>query len=241
MKDTLTKLLELQAIDSEIIELQQSVSRIPEALQKEADNYEKAVGELSTERQLHEAMEKECRDKEVDVSSAQDTIKELQSKQAQVKRNQEYQALSHEIKQAEDKRDRTQAALEQQRETISTTEARLAEKESTVESRKGELLGHAHEAKKEVEQLAHEIKQRRSARDKLIKAIDPEVLGLYEKLLKTRAPRVVVKANNNVCAGCHINLPAQVVADIMKLDRLVVCENCARILYIAEEETDAVS
>jgi predicted nucleic acid-binding Zn-ribbon protein len=241
MKETLTKLLELQALDTQILELQQQVAQIPQQLQKERESFDKAVGELATEKQLREAMQKECHDKEVDVASADDAIKDLQSKQSQVKRNQEYQALSHEIKQAEERRDRTQAALEQQRVSMTDATSRVSEKQGEVESQKDELLGRAKQAKKEVEDLATTIKRCRTQREALTAEIEPEVLGLYDKLHKTRAPHVLVPANRNVCAGCHINLPAQVVADIMKLDRLVVCENCARILYIADEDVDDVS
>jgi predicted nucleic acid-binding Zn-ribbon protein len=241
MKDTLRKLLELQSIDGEIIELQRVVSCIPQSLHKEHEHYSKALEELETEKQLQEAREKECQDREVDAASVADTVKQLQSKQSQIKKNQEYQALSHEIKQAEEKHERTQAALEQQKSGISDAAARVTEQESAVGTSKDELLEHAGQAKKEVEQIVLKIKRCRAQREELAQSIDSDVFGLYEKLLKTRAPHVLVPANKDVCAGCHINLPAQVVADIMKLDRLVVCENCARILYIAPEETDAAS
>ncbi|MDD5756941.1 MAG: C4-type zinc ribbon domain-containing protein [bacterium] len=36
---------------------------------------------------------------------------------------------------------------------------------------------------------------------------------------------------NNSCGGCHMTLPPQVVNEVRKLDRLVLCESCSRILF----------
>ena len=38
----------------------------------------------------------------------------------------------------------------------------------------------------------------------------------------------------DACGGCNMNLPPQVINEIMMKKNLIFCESCARILYIEE-------
>ena len=76
-------------------------------------------------------------------------------------------------------------------------------------------------------------------RKELVKQINPKYISQYNNLYEKRAPNIIVSANNNICGGCNISIPVQVVADILNLkeeDDLIICENCGRILYVAENK-----
>lgn len=234
MTETLRKLLELQRLDSELFELEQQMQRVPQELRKEQAAYEQAVQELRKEEQARQHVDEERARQEHSLVSAAERIKQLKAKQGQVKKNQEYQALTHEIQMAEESSTKHQAALARVREQRAEADAAVAQRQDAVAARKHQFMRRAEQAKQEIAALQERKKKCRAVRKELVKTINPDALALYEKLLKTRAPLVLAPVDPavKVCTGCNIQLTDQVIADIMMSDRLVLCETCARILYL---------
>jgi len=234
MTETLRKLLELQRLDTELFELGQQMQRVPQELRKEQAAYAQAVQELRKEERARQRVEEERTRQEQSLASSAERIKQLKAKQGQVKKNQEYQALTHEIQMAEESSTKHRAALERVQEQRAEADAAVAQRQDAAAARKQQFMQRAAGAKEEIAALQERIKKCRAVRQELVKTINPDALALYEKLLKTRAPQVLVpvKAAEKVCTGCNIQLTEQVIADIMMSDRLVLCETCARILYL---------
>jgi predicted nucleic acid-binding Zn-ribbon protein len=235
MNNTLKKLLELQVIDADLIQLKHKLDCIPEELRREQHEYESSVNKAHSGAVRHKEMEATQMHLQLEIDSAIERVKELKGKQAQVKKNQEYQALTHEIKQAEINLEKQKHALVQKKEDSKENDEQMEALQQKIETDKEALLSKARDARKPLQEFQTKLNRCKKIRQELTRDIKPDALELYARLMKTRAPRAVVTANGNVCSGCNINLPPQVVGDIMKADRLVICENCARILYIAED------
>ncbi len=234
MTETLRKLLELQALDTELYTLGQQMQRVPQELRKEQAEYERVVQELRKEEQARQHMDDERARQEHSLASSAERIKQLKAKQGQIKKNQEYQALTHEIQLAEDSNAKHHVALERVVEQRQEMDAAVAQRHSAVEERKKLFMTRAGKAKQEIAALQECVRKCRVLRKDVARTINADALALYEKLLKTRAPLVLAPVNVDVkvCTGCNIQLTEQVIADIMCSDRLVMCETCARILYL---------
>ncbi len=235
MLKTLKKLIELQAVDVDIFVLRKEQNNIPGELRKKKAEYDEAVKNYRQKKEEKQTLTIELDKIKLDIATEEEHRKELQSKQAMVKKNNEYQALTKEIKASADKEKSLNTSLEKKNTALEANSAAFSEQQAEAEKIKSELLKEAEKAKKEITEFEQKINKYKLLRKEIEKDITPEILSLYSILLKTRAPTVVVKANNNVCEGCHINLTAQVIVDIKKADKLVTCENCARILYIEAE------
>ncbi len=232
---TLKKLIELQAIDADIFVLRKDQNKIPGNLRLKKAEYDEAVKSYLQKKAEKQTLTIELDKLKLDIGTEEEHRNDLQSKQAMVKKNNEYQALTKEIKDSADKEKRLNSSLGKKEAALKANSADFSEQQTQAEKVKSELLKEAEKAKKEITVLEQKINKYKLLRKEIEKDINPEVLSLYSILLKTRAPTVVVKANNNVCEGCHINLTAQVIVDIKKADKLVTCENCARILYLEAE------
>ena len=235
MINTLKKLIELQSVDADIFALRKEQNNIPNKLRKKKAEFDQTVVDFHQKKENKKNLAVEIDKVNLDIASEEVNTKDLQSKQALVKKNKEYQALTNEIKASVQKKSNLENSLEKKLVDLEDSSTEFTENQSQVKKVKTELLQEADKAKKEIEDFNLKINKYKLLRKEITKEINPEVLALYNMLLKTRAPTVVVKANNNVCEGCHINLTAQVIVDIKKADRLVTCENCARILYIENE------
>ena len=76
----------------------------------------------------------------------------------------------------------------------------------------------------------------RIRRSELAARVDPKSLSKYERLLKNKDGLAIVPISNEACQGCFRILPPQVINEIRMKEGLVVCDSCARILYIAPPE-----
>ncbi len=235
MKQELEKLLKLQEIDADLISLKQQLEEVPNQLRSDQHEYEASVNSLHDHQQRRKELEVERMELQLDIESVQARIDSLKQKQAQVKKNAEYQALTNEITQAQQNLSKSTLSLEQKTLAIQEFNGQFSHQQAAVEEEKKELLKKARDAKKPLKEIQDKIHRYYKIRNQMVKEIRPDVVELYSRLMKTRAPHAIVPANSNVCDGCHINLPPQVMGDILKGDHLVICENCARILYIADE------
>jgi len=234
MIQTLQKLVELQGLDTEILALGQRMSAIPDTLRKEQGQYENAVRELHKAECARVAAEERGRQVKLDIAADAAQIKQLKDKQGQIRKNLEFQALTTEISNAEEHAVKHTAALEQVGMTLKELDERIAVKKTEVNIQKAALLAQAEEAKKAIVELNVRLRRHRAIRREVEKTVNQDAMALYSRLLKTRAPYVVVPVVDGICTGCNIQLPVNVLSDIMKADRLVICETCARVLYLTE-------
>jgi len=235
MIDLLKKLIELQELDTQILALKKQVSAIPTTLRKDQTKYEKAVRDLQSDQTAHHELEERGRQIQIDIESANEHVRQLKSRQGQIRRNVEYQALTGEIRHGEEDVQKHRLALEQQARLLQDVEGRIAERKTEVEVQRGELLARAHAGKKEIGELHQKLERCRKLRQDMVKGINHDALTMYTRVLKTRAPNVLVPVVDGICTGCNIQLPVQVLSDIMKADRLVICETCARVLYLPDQ------
>jgi len=79
-----------------------------------------------------------------------------------------------------------------------------------------------------------EAERFKSQRAELAVKIDKKILERYERILDNRDGRAVVSIANDACQGCFRVLPPQVINEVRMRNALIICENCARILYVED-------
>jgi len=68
----------------------------------------------------------------------------------------------------------------------------------------------------------------------LIPNIDQEVLFKFERIIKSKAGVGIVPIHDNVCTGCHMQLPTQFVNNVRIGKDFMFCPYCSRILFFEE-------
>jgi predicted nucleic acid-binding Zn-ribbon protein len=107
----------------------------------------------------------------------------------------------------------------------------LKEEEKKFETEKQKIL----ERIKEIEGYIKDLEAKRAIAEK---EIDAKIVNQYNKILKGKDGLALVEVKNDSCQGCFMNVPPQVINEIKMHDRLIFCEMCARILYIADDITN---
>ena len=231
MSPEIEALLVVQDRDQKIRALRTEQKNLPRDLKAVDDKLAAARARLEAARQRARENEVERRRLEVEVGSRQAAIARFRTQQQATRKNDEYQALTKEIAHAEEAihalEDRELELMESgetlqrvvrgEETEFAQTEALLAKQTADLRAR-GASLG---------ERLA----ALEAERGGLAGKIGAGTLNLYDRLFVKKGDAAVVALAHEVCAGCHMKAPAQIVAHVRAGQTLSQCPNCGRILY----------
>ncbi len=96
------------------------------------------------------------------------------------------------------------------------------------------LAGEKKKLNDEAGHIKSDLENIKKDRAVLSAKVDKKILAKYERIVKNKDGLAVVPVAKDSCQGCFTILPPQVINEIKLKNQVVVCENCARILYIAE-------
>lgn len=85
---------------------------------------------------------------------------------------------------------------------------------------------------KELEAGRGDLSKRRLVVSQAAQQVPPELLERYRRI-KQHRPNPVAHLKNKRCQGCNMEVPSGVLQELQAGDRIVVCENCGRILLVA--------
>ena len=234
MRDQIEVLDSLQSLDMELSKIEAELDEYPKkisAFEEELKESREGLESLKGERQ--ELIKKKSAI-ELELAQNEETIKKSEEKLFEIKTHKEYEALQKEI--AETKRmnsDLEDNLLDQMEKTekieseISTIERELEGKESEY---KEKITGY----KEKLEELKTAHGPLVERKEEIASKVSPDIMPIYEKL-KKRNGNVLALAKNEICTGCHMNIPPQLFNEVLTLSKIIQCPNCQKILYTEEE------
>lgn len=226
------KLLIVQHRDMTLQKIEQELTRIP----TERASIEAAIAaeEANIEAAKLSLQSKEVQRKDLDneVKTKETALQRFRTQQLEVKKNDEYRALTHQIEQTESdilkleereielmlEIDEVKATFEAERETI---RARIQSQREQIEllgQREANLAASAEEAGREFEASRQEA--------------DAHYLSHYDRVkqMVKRAP-YVVPIEDHKCGGCHLRVSNEVSRGARDAGEPHFCDQCARMVY----------
>jgi predicted nucleic acid-binding Zn-ribbon protein len=243
LENRLRLLYALQRVDSNLDELHELKGDLPHLVEV----LEKKLQEKDTLRKSLEATVKhsQVRREEIDLEiiTTKEKIEKYKEQQFQIKTNKQYDALTREI-------DLSQEHVKTLEKEMETIEGKAANAKTDLETLEPELQDLRKELKERQAELDHVNKEHedeelklKHEREKLIVRIDKSDVKSYERIRKALGGKAVVGVRRNACGGCFKRVPPQVSVELRKNSRLMICENCGRLLVsddIVESYTDAI-
>jgi predicted nucleic acid-binding Zn-ribbon protein len=236
MQESLKPIIEIQEFDMKMIRLM----RIKRERQKELQQIEDLRSDLHAqvkEKEFEvEELSKQIASQEERIEVISKKLKELEDRQTQIKKVEEFNALTQEMTGAE----RERITLEQKVSDLvdqKVAEEELLEKiKESLQTSEESSLALEKEIQASINLINEEGQQLKEGREALATTADPDTLRIYDRLLRNKKDRVVVPIENRTCSGCHIALTAQHENIVRKGENLVFCEHCSRIHYWQEAE-----
>ena len=170
-----------------------------------------------------------------EMEQAKRSIEKYTADQNNVRNNREFDLLNKEIEynrlviEHDEKKINDAKRQEQQKnEELEKSTNMLEERKKDLEMKKAELEDIVAETKAEEEKL------REQARD-LELNIEPRLLTSFKRIRKSsRNGLGIVYVERDACAGCFSKIPPQRQMDIRMRKKIIVCENCGRIMIDPE-------
>lgn len=235
LKAQINNLIQLQTIDSEIYALKNEKAAKPEEIKALTVSFEEKKSHLALLEKNSLDLQKQRKDKELELGTREENAKKLQNQLYQLKTNKEYQAMLQQIDSA-----KADASVIEDKILEILDQFDKVKKESNLEKEKlqeGEKI--FNNQKKQIEdrisQIDSRLEQLEAQRKQVIPNIAPKILSQYERILKNRDGLAIVSVKDNSCLGCNMFVPPQVINLIQMYERIITCEICNRILYIQDE------
>ena len=240
VEEKLSSLVKLQKIESKLDEIRILKGELPmEVADLEDEIQGLHARQLRIEEEINGITEFIEPKKEA-IKEAQALIKKYEKQSENVKNNREFEAINKEIemqqlevklcekhiKDANEEIAEKAVSLERAKKAIAT-------KEGVLNSKKAELEKISSATEKEEANFSKEASEARSH-------VDPRLLASFEKIRNNyRNGLAVVPVERDACGGCFYSIPPQKQSEIKQRKKIMVCENCGRIL-VDSDLNDAV-
>ena len=235
VEEKLTSLVTLQKIESKLDEIQILKGELPMEV---ADLEDEITGLHARQTRIEEeinGVSEFIEQRKETIKEAETLIKKYDKQSGNVKNNREFEAINKEtemqqlevklaekhIKDATEEIAEKAVALEKAKKNVAVKEGVLTIKKSELEK----IITTNEKEEKHFNKLAGEARVH----------VDARLLASYEKIRKSyRNGLAVVSVERDACGGCFNAIPPQKQSEIKQHKKVMICENCGRIL--ADEE-----
>ncbi|HVZ55521.1 MAG TPA: C4-type zinc ribbon domain-containing protein [Chitinophagaceae bacterium] len=231
VEEKLTSLVTLQKIESKLDEIHILKGELPMEV---ADLEDEIQGLHNRQLRIEEEINgitQFIEQKKEAIKEAQALIKKYEKQSTNVKNNREFEAVNKEIemqqlevKLAEKHIKDANEEIAEKAITLEKAKKNIAGKEAILNTKKGELekiISATEKEEKHFNKLAAEAREQ----------VDDRLLASYDKIRRSyRNGLAVVPVERDACGGCFHAIPPQKQSEIRQRKKVMVCENCGRIL-----------
>jgi len=234
----LQDLLELQSVDGRLNEVRARLAAFPKKIAELDARIAVARQELEQSKAAQLATVKDRKKYELDVEQHKERVRKYRDQTAQIKTNEAYKALQHEVQmaeaeiaKAEDRLLEQMVASEEYDRRIKAAEKRLKEVEESVRSQRSTLESEKAAADKDLAAVEAD-------RKRVTSEIPEDLLDHYERIAKKHGGVALAEVDQEKCSLCGMHIRPHVVQKMRNAgnEELFHCETCTRILYYIEPE-----
>lgn len=228
------QLIALQECDQKIRAFEKDLKDMPRLQQHARERLSDDEAALAKARGAVQDIEVKIKNIELDVGTRRTSIARLKDQQFATRKNEEFQALGHEITRyesdvtkLEDQELEFMDQLEKAKPPVVAANAKLTDTKKLVEEELKEL-GEREQA------LKTRLAELKTQRVQTASEIEPDALGLYDRLMKTKGGTAVSPLRDGTCQGCYVRVVIGTVQKLKANEAVTQCEQCGRVLYFED-------
>ena len=234
MHSELEQLLILQDREQRIRQIRTEIETVP--LRRKSLEAQLAASKASVEALKQRARQVEIDRKrlELDVGTRTDTISRLKTQQYQTRKNDEFQAIGHEIERYENEIRKIEDDELELMVLADKIKLELTEEEKKAAAIKESIARQTADLDEKSKALESQLEGLTKERAELAGKIDEDLLARFERLFKSKGDAAVVAVEHGVCTGCHMKVTIATASRVRAGKEIISCDNCGRILYDAQ-------
>ena len=231
VEEKLSSLVALQKIDSKLDEIKILKGELPMEVRDLEDEIHGLHARQTRIEEEINGIQEFIEQKKNIIKDSQALVKKYEKQCENVKNNREFEAINKEmelqnleVKLAEKHIKDANEEIADKARLLESAKKAVSNKEGVLKHKKGELEKIITDTEKEENEFQASAS---SARDK----VEPRLLASYERIRKSyRNGLAIVPVLRDACGGCFNAIPPQRQSEIRQRKKIIICENCGRIL-----------
>jgi len=223
-------LLALQDHDMRVADIRRELHDLPARKKIELQRLDQHKKSLADAQEDLKAKQTEIKQLEIEIETQRGKISKFRQQQLDIKTNKEFKAIESEIKSVQ----RTIAGLEDKElglmEELERIQQDIAARKTDLEAEDKAVAADVRVFDERAAELEQECKVEEERRAEAARDVDPEWLERYDTI-RVRRGNALVKLENGVCSGCHMQLPPAALHDTRNDKTMTTCDFCGRLLY----------
>jgi predicted nucleic acid-binding Zn-ribbon protein len=223
----------LHRIHRQLTDLRDRYERGPKRVQATEANVARREAQLAQAQAELKKVRMAADQKQLQLKSGEDKVKDLKRKLNAAASNREYQALKDQIL-ADEMTDSVLAdeilealeKIDQFQRTVKEAEAGLAAARQKAAAVRNEVQTQHPSIEGNLGRLEAELKEAEAA-------LPPAIQEPYQRVVRQRGEDALAAVEGEYCGGCHQHVPLNVCNAIL-MGRPTFCKTCGRLLYIPE-------
>jgi len=236
MHPHLKYLIELQAVDLRLIEIRERMSRFPKRLAELEGRVNAARQQITTAKDALTGSLKERKTYEMDVEQWKERAKKYRNQSGEVKTNEAYKALQHEIQNAENEVAKAEDRLLDRMVAGEEYERQLKAAEATVKQVEAAANVERQKIQAEYNATQKELTAAEAVRAGAVAAVPEDLVDHYERIAKRHGGISLAEIRGEGCGQCGVHIRPHVIQQLQRPENeeFFHWETCTRILYYAD-------
>ena len=230
MHPDIEKLIELQGLETRIRHASARIAQLPRKMAAMEEQLRATSSQLDRQEEALSRIAAERRQLEGEIQIIEERISKYRSQLSEVKTNEQYKALLHEIDFHGERIGKMEDEILVNMEKEEGLRAERLLLERKLQQEGAQVDGEKQAVRKEIEETQIELDRRQGEASALIALINPEIYGTYRKIAAVRKGVALARAREN-CQGCHVRIRPSVLGQVMSGKQIVHCDSCDRFLY----------
>ncbi len=234
IKDNTAKLLDLQSVRKNLDFLNKEIIILRDDLEKEEVRFENRKFHYNKNIPYLEKIKKEYKEIKEEIVDIKIKIEKCEEKKKKIKTIKEFKALNKEIDNLNQENGLKENTLLDKSEDLEYKEEKMKKIAEGLKEIEESLKEKQKELSKVVKERQNEIRKESSKREKIESGLDGSLVKLFNRIYSNNGKTALASIENGSCNGCNVLLPKQVGVNVKKMEELILCPSCSRILYFEE-------
>lgn len=227
------QLVALRDVDAQRAQTAQLIESVPRVLAARRRDSQAADAGFEAAREKLLGFRTHLKSLELDLAEAEEEVNKANANLMTAKTNQEYSLLVAEITRKREDKGKVEETIIEQYDVIKQGERLVEEAEGRVQEAQEEFKAFEDRAHNEMAEHQKEMTAHDERREQIRRAIDPEVLKMYDRTYKAHGEGVSPVVDN-ICQGCFSSMTPNDRSRMISGRELVICRSCQRIVYLPE-------
>jgi uncharacterized protein len=226
-------LRELHRLHRHAQDLRTQIDRGPQTIKAHQDKTAKQEELLQQAQESIKKLKVALHEKEVSLKSQQQVAAKHEKQLNEVSSRKEYDALRTEIENDKKVCTKIEDEMLDIMAEVETRALQIPEYEKAVKKAKEDKARVIDDVQTRRNELTDRLNEALKSIQQVETSLPDDVRALYGRLVAAKGDSAMSAVHDRTCSACYTEITAQSQNDLMQ-ERLVLCKNCGRILYLPE-------